>query len=524
MKYIKRLFPLLLLLALLVGCFAFPVSAGEYDDFRFGFIDVFGTPDMFTCSVGETWNFYFSLPDGEFSYGEDYVIKAYANHMALFTDRDNDGVDERYRLVYNTSTGLTFVNYQSEFIAYSYEDVLPYYSDQLDSQVLQAFDHYDLECKLNFNFEGTVISLLYPSNVWFWKDIVSVDAPEDSFLGDYCFEVSGKYVYLIRNMPSGDSVKYMLLNQWNNPVYSTDCIFSVNSAESPLITLSLYSGDCIHTFTEEIGIAPTCVADGLKLLTCVDCSYSTQVVMPATGHNMTLVEKHTAKCPELGYKIMQCSGCSKTEKVVLPIEHTYTTVSCTQNSYCPGCGHIAIMALGHDRDIWGTCRTCGSNAVSDFFTGGGAENSGGADNSGGDNGNADGGAGGGGGNDSDGGDSSSGGFLDRVRDALNNAGNAVGTWWNDLWDKEDKENSSWFPGLKEDIQAVAGAVVVIVGGCVVIVLLPVLAPLFKAVGKGIAFVWNSLKDLFKAAGKAVRKASRSRTGKNKNKKRKGGRK
>ena len=509
MKFIKRLFPLLLLLALLVGCFAFPVSAGEYDDYRFCIIDVFGAPKMLVVNAGSDWGVFFhpEYPNDVIQEGEDYVIKTYAGYVVFVSDRDNDGVDERYRLAYNTSTGLTFVNSQSKFISYFYEDFLPYYSDDFDSEVLQVFDHYDLECKLNFSFEGTLISLLYPSNVWHWKDIVSVDAPENSVLGDYSFAVSGNYIYLVRNMPSGAFEKYMLLNQWNNPVYSTDIIFSGNSAESSLITLVPICTEGLHSFTEQVVTAATCSDVGLRVITCSKCPYSCPVVIPAKGHNMTLVEEHTAKCPELGYKIMECARCSKTEKVALPIEHTYTTVSCTQDSYCTGCGHLAIKALGHDRNIWGTCRTCGSNAVSDFFTGGGA------DNSGGDSGNTDGGAGGGAGNESEGN------FYDGVGDALNNAGNAIGNWWNDVWnkndsgsnDKPDSSDSNWFldwlglSDLGKKMGSFFKTILAIGGLCLVIGFWPKLSKFFKWVGRGFAAIWKSIKKFFKSLTKKRKK-------------------
>ena len=96
-----------------------------------------------------------------------------------------------------------------------------------------------------------------------------------------------------------------------------------------------------------------------------------------------------------------------------------------------------------------------------------------------------------------------------------NAGNSIVNWWNDLWDKDDSEDDFF-----DKLISLVGLILLIICGCIIIALLSILVPFFKAVGKGVAFVWNSLKDLFKAAGKSVRKASRSRSGKNTNKKRK----
>ncbi len=196
-------------------------------------------------------------------------------------------------------------------------------------------------------------------------------------------------------------------------------------------------------------------------------------------------------CLEKGLASRFCMICYKQEhKNISPLGHTYADFDFT----CNRCGHFDLL-----RDPY-SGSTNGSSG-------------GGADNSGGDSGPTDGGAGGGDGNDS--GADSEGGLLDGVGNALTNAGNAIGNWWNGLWDNSDKEDFSWFPDLGDKLSSAAQTVLLIVGGCILIGLIPVLTPFFKWVGKGITFTWNSLKDLFKSIGNSASKSSRSRKGKNK---------
>ena len=501
MKHIKRIVFLSVLLALVVACLAFPVSAAEsFSDISFSLVDYFGEVAMFEA---DSWYYRFER-GGVFDESEDYILKTEGNRAYFVFDKDNDGVSEKYPLVYDTLQGLTFVNSTSRNISVSYDDML-YYSSQgyTNKEILQVEDHYILECELNFSYDGQVVSLRYPSNIRFWQDLVLETPPVNDVLGNFRFEVSDRYVYLVKDLASGGSEKYILLNSSNNPIYSTDSIFSGNSAESSLISLVPVCEDGLHSFTQQILSAATCVAPGSKVITCSKCSYVSEVVIPAVGHNFdVLIAEQPAKCPDLGYKTLQCSRCSERKTLSLPLEHNYTVATCTEDSHCTGCGKVVALPTGHNYS-WGKCTRCGDlwilpgdqgndsavggfvenagnaledgwNNIVDFVTGGGADEGGGGSD------NTDGGAGGGDGDDSNW-------FLD----------------WLGLGDLGKKMGS-----FVMTIMAIGGI-------CLVIGFWPKISTFFKWVWKGVVFTWNSLKDFFKSIGNSVSKSSRSRKGKNK---------
>ena len=115
-----------------------------------------------------------------------------------------------------------------------------------------------------------------------------------------------------------------------------------------------------------------------------------------------------------------------------------------------------------------------------------------------------------------------------IGNALQNGANVVGGAIQEGLDSltggnEDKEESlslwdkltAGFDDLKEDMNSFVTTVVVILGACIFLALMPVLIPFFKWVWKGVVFTWNSLKDLFKSIGNSASKSSRSRKGKGK---------
>ena len=87
-----------------------------------------------------------------------------------------------------------------------------------------------------------------------------------------------------------------------------------------------------HTRSEEITVAATCTAAGLKTYTCTVCFETKTEVIPANGHNLTMHEAKAATCLEPGYNSYEdCANCD------------YTT-------------YVAIAAFGHDftSDVWKT--------------------------------------------------------------------------------------------------------------------------------------------------------------------------
>ena len=87
-----------------------------------------------------------------------------------------------------------------------------------------------------------------------------------------------------------------------------------------------------HTQSEEITVAATCTAAGLKTYTCTVCFETKTEVIPANGHTITKHEAKAATCLENGYNAYEtCADCD------------YTT-------------YVAIAAFGHDftSDVWKT--------------------------------------------------------------------------------------------------------------------------------------------------------------------------
>ncbi len=200
-----------------------------------------------------------------------------------------------------------------------------------------------------------------------------------------------------------------------------------------------------------------------------------------------LGEFHTvraATCAKEGSEVSYCKYCqASVEKSIPRTEHNYNLVG-----VCP-CGEVWLLP--------------GDQSDSNYDPSAPNDNPGGAGNGGG--GSNDGGAGGGEDKDSDG--DSGGGLLAGIGNGIKNVGNTIAKWL----------------GLDKVSDTVSGlikTVVIVTFCCVVIGLIPVLTPFFKWVGKGIAFTWNSLKDLFKSIGNSVSKSSRSRSPKNKKRKKK----
>ena len=79
-----------------------------------------------------------------------------------------------------------------------------------------------------------------------------------------------------------------------------------------------------HTWNEEITVAATCTAAGLKTYTCIDCRATKTETIAANGHNLTAHEAKAATCTEFGWKVYEdCADCD------------YTT-------------YVEIAAFGHD--------------------------------------------------------------------------------------------------------------------------------------------------------------------------------
>ena len=82
-----------------------------------------------------------------------------------------------------------------------------------------------------------------------------------------------------------------------------------------------------HTGNEEITVAATCTAAGLKTYTCPTCLETKTEVISAKGHNITQHDAKDATCTTIGWKAYEdCSDCDYTTYVEIPAYgHDFTT-------------------------------------------------------------------------------------------------------------------------------------------------------------------------------------------------------
>lgn len=162
-------------------------------------------------------------------------------------------------------------------------------------------------------------------------------------------------------------------------------IFAANG----IFTLSTHSicdvesfSFCSHQYEKTV-INPTCIHDGLVVMTCIKCgnTYIAQSI-PALGHDMSYVlEFNDSTCTEKGSKTIACSRCEYTETLNIPPKQhelsdwiTDTEPSCKSNGFrhivCLVCGKVisqeSIAPLGHNYDVFYKPPTCTQPGVNFF--------------------------------------------------------------------------------------------------------------------------------------------------------------
>ncbi len=286
---------------------------------------------------------------------------------ALVYDPDNDGIVERYRLVYMRGDGRKmFVLLPDSFITYSYNEIenfLTNHPNYTNDDVFSNFDHYETVCTIRLLLDGSKEYVLtYPTSIWRWQDLVKQPDYVHPDLGTCRFEVTDGSLYLSVRSENGNTMKYSLVKESNNVAAPTDRIFLTGEAEANVSLVTLCP-EGSHDLVAEIKTFPSCTTSGLQVYSCGKCDYSAEFSIPPRGHFFSkLIRTYEPTCPEVGYKICQCSGCTETRKVDIPIKHNYVPATCTTPAYCTGCGISNALALGHDFPIVGRCRRDGCTA------------------------------------------------------------------------------------------------------------------------------------------------------------------
>ncbi len=115
-----------------------------------------------------------------------------------------------------------------------------------------------------------------------------------------------------------------------------------------------------HSYVTET-TEPTCTESGISTSVCSLCQHTSFTILPAKGHDWTLVKKTEASCVAPGAEEYACSGCDLTNRRTYPqLPHTLvkSTVAptCTEVGYdlfdCSGCDYYytnnETPAIGHD--------------------------------------------------------------------------------------------------------------------------------------------------------------------------------
>ena len=156
-------------------------------------------------------------------------------------------------------------------------------------------------------------------------------------------------------------------------------------------------------------------------------------------------------------------------------------VNGTKSGFCNICGTLdteVILSEGHSYDFWGNCTKCADKtglagvgeSVGNFFGGifGGDDGTGSA------------------------GDKN---IFDQVGDKVDEVGNSI---------------KDWAEGVKNDTTSLFNTVLTVVAFAVLVMLLPTLLPLIKAVFEGLTFAVKSVVSLFKDLSRSIKRKSRKR--------------
>ena len=137
---------------------------------------------------------------------------------------------------------------------------------------------------------------------------------------------------------------------------------------------------CPHeNLTETVVTEPTCTADGVTFLTCVDCGETFAATTSALGHDYQPTETTEPTCTEQGVTTYTCARCADAYTETVPaLGHDYqltkkTEPTCTEQGVttytCARCGDSyteTIPASGHDfktETIPATCTVDGKLAT-----------------------------------------------------------------------------------------------------------------------------------------------------------------
>ncbi|MBE6925320.1 MAG: hypothetical protein E7461_00610 [Ruminococcaceae bacterium] len=505
MKYIKRYILLSALLALLIGCFAFFVSAATDDTVSI----VYGDLSLsFNAEGCETWQDVVDANDNNMSgglfidsknrvyyytfdiveEGPYYVCDAafdvqcaddpiafdtiYSfNHITLsfgdfeyqrivwgasyWFDLADDPLDGLEQYIMTEDDGSMSLVVQNVGTFGIYDDD----GDRVDENDEIEGTHYTLLLDYQFTIElydssgptgvkHTVSGLVPSLNLY---DLVDPSVPFESDL----FAVMGFFT-----LASDGSIVLV-----DDSTYDSYYLFNDDGLISELEPSVFATTDpCaagLHSFTKEVlRREPTCTDAGFIRYECTRCTTMKSTALPARGHNFYKEIVITAPtCDAVGLKGRVCSSCNATD----------------QDSY------EEVPKLNHDRNLFGTCKLCGDNSVgnwwNDLWNRDQSDSSGSAGGS------------------SSGSTESKGGFFD---------------WLQDLFspDEPNEDSTDWFTDFTVKLDALGNSLLVICLGIAGIFFLPYAVKFIKWLWSGIVDGFESIVDLFSDVFKTKKKTGK----------------
>lgn len=148
----------------------------------------------------------------------------------------------------------------------------------------------------------------------------------------------------------------------NFPILASTTVQRGDYAISSLLAIDTASEDTISFHNETISTLtkqPTCTSEGERKITCKKCGISWTVSMATIDHTYSLT-KNTATCTDPGVCIYTCSKCGGTkDEEVAALGHDWKEATCTTPKICKTCGDTDGEALGHDLNLFGTCKRDG---------------------------------------------------------------------------------------------------------------------------------------------------------------------
>ena len=489
MQYFKRFILLSALLALLICSMTFMVSAAQSESVLS--VDVNGALYDFSLPADTTWR---DLIDSEsFYYANGYPVSWSAdgndNVVMIVVDGNKS---YKYRLVDASESSVTGFEtvYDSVFSSASYSvaeiveskvNILVDYSRVFSFTIEHGWSWGDLcEDGVRANVDvqrrehGAVFLVfddLYALRIRSSSgDYVSIsDSIEDvtyfcdssefsfdvSYLGE-SFSLTGTaYGYSFSELIAESTVfyneelgccKFVYLDEGQKVVglrigvqadgaYIADCLLKDDrdvvhfSPDSLLYSVFEYRllAPCteLHAVDFVVTERPTCVKPGVESGTCYLCGELCVNEVPLSGsHHYGLAEVYIEPgCDSAGRAAKRCLDCGRWE-------------------------FYDLEKLGHDRDLFGTCRRCGNNSVVDAWNG-------------------------------------SGDFKDDLWG-----------WLQGIFDSGDDGGDAfdgWFPGLRDSIDKFLNTLKIIAFSVIAIIFLPYIL-------KGAAWVFKHLKEAFSDIG------------------------